>query len=349
CHPALERLAVDAEVALAPERLTASAKVEGTGLQLAALQAYLPPSLRAEPGARVLGVELAVRADPAEAGGQALALDVRRVRLARTDAEEPELGIGSVEVRVARADPEAGVFAIDVAAVRGIQAEVVQTEDGTAIGGVCLLARAEERPPEAAPVAEAAPVEAAAPRAAVAMPDVTVGRLAFEVERLRVRDARDPQRPPIDLTVALSHEEPLHLLAQDLEGLPPQRLTVRGAAAPLLGEIGLDLEAAPFAADPRLVADLRLAGFDPAALCAWVPALREQLDPEASTARELAVKATAHLRVPRGGLLAFDPRDGFGAEVDVEEFAVRAAPDAPPAFGIGRVHVEVQRIEPVTG
>src|SRR5690606_24474593 len=167
CHPALERLAVDAEVALAPERLTASAKVEGTGLQLAALQAYLPPSLRAEPGARVLGVELAVRADPAEAGGQALALDVRRVRLARTDAEEPELGIGSVEVRVARADPEAGVFAIDVAAVRGIQAEVVQTEDGTAIGGVCLLARAEERPPEAAPVAEAAPVEAAAPRAAV--------------------------------------------------------------------------------------------------------------------------------------------------------------------------------------
>jgi hypothetical protein len=169
------------------------------------------------------------------------------------------------------------------------------------------------------------------------------------LERLQVNDATSAARPPLRVALQLDHASPLVLRAGEVDGLAPWAFTLRGRVEPLIDALALDLGVTPWGAEPQLTLALRLHGVQPEGLAAWVPALRERVEVAKSEVSELAADLAVHLRLGRGGLLDFQPADGFGAEIELRDLVLQPVGGTSPSFGIEDVRVDVRRFAPRTG
>ncbi|MEZ5965389.1 MAG: DUF748 domain-containing protein [Planctomycetota bacterium] len=338
-------LAVDGSFAQDGEAVSVQMNLRGQTQHLERAQAYLPPTVQVGEGTRALDVAARLSLGPAPEGGQRLEVSVPELRVG-DGSGATSVGLRDLSLRARRLDPAGRVFDIDALAVQGVEAELEQTPAGIRIAGITLVSPPPEGPaPPPRPVTPAQAGEA--PRRAGA-PTVTVGGVDLQVERLRWRDATRAGAQPIDLSLRLQHPEPFTLLAADADDLPPVALHADLGVEPLADGIAVDLTYAPAVREPRVEVQVAARGVRPAGLAAALPGLADRIDPASSTLASLGAKLGVTLRLPTGGLSAFDPNDGFGAEVELTEVAARDAEGSVLA-GVDAVRVDVQRILPASG
>lgn len=357
--PTSGTLAVEGSVEHSDDEVVVTAQVSGDALQADRFQAYLPPSVRIEPGTRALQLTTRLALGVAAAGGTRIDVQVPSLT-ARDGVGATLFGFEDAALRIARFDPIAQVVAIDAVVVRSIEAEVARVAEGTRLFGLTLLSAvtADGRPtgsptPPPSPEAET-PAQIAPPstglggRRASSLPTVTLRQLDLDVQRLMWRDATSATAVPLVGSARLQHDAPVTLLAPDPDELPPVSLHVVAALPPIVDEVGVDLTWTPASTEPRLEVALAARGVHPEGLVAVDPTLALRIDPAHSTLAEITAKLGVGLRLPVGGLTDLDPERALGAEVELQEFLLRDAAGVVVA-GIDAVRVDVQSLAPATG
>lgn len=366
---ALDELALVGTLRPDPDDLTFEARLDVRGLRPAGLAAYFPAGLSSTLDDGRMRVDLTARFGRADAGGHRLALELSDLRLADGPAAEGSalLALERLALDVPRADADGGRFDVAEVAVEGLALPTVRRADGS----ISALGFAFD--PTASPAAPAAPPAAAAPvdeaaepesildesavarpaassaRATTPIPTVTIGKLDVGVASLGFRDLTAPDSEPLDVALRLTLPEATTLLAPETEDLAPLNLTLSGHARPIAETIALELETAPWRAEPEVALTCALAGLRGRGLTEVLPELAATLDGSGLDGGSVELAANGVLRWRRRNPLDFDTSGGFGLSADVTRLAVRAQPDGPVLYGVEGAHLDVERIRPATG
>ncbi|MEO0651622.1 MAG: DUF748 domain-containing protein, partial [Planctomycetota bacterium] len=315
-----------ADLMIHPDEVRAELALRGEVADGPGLDNLLPPGLGCELRDGRLSADILAELRAGEAGGRAVRLAVNELRIA--DGDERELlALDSLRLTAPRLDPSARTYAIDELSVAGLVGEVTLGADGsTHAAGLVLGAPA----PVDAASATSAPADPAATPAAPSVlgrreiptefDDISFTTLDVGIERLRLIDEQQgPDAVPIDLALRLTNDQPWQLLSSDPESLPPLTARLEASAAPLLGPSLLSLTLAPFAEAPRFEAELALMELSGAGLEAALPSSAAGIEAEGLTDGSFEGRLTAELEVRRRHPLDLDFRDGFGANLDLEQ------------------------------
>lgn len=348
---------IAAESAPAPDggasaRLELSLDVADGGAPLVALGSARVVASRLDAAAGVFALD--------EVALEGLTLDARRVAPDRIEvaglalvaapappAETPETA-DAAEPRGTAAAPQDAVAASAPAA--GEAPEPSGATPGTP-GGSATDAQAPPAPasaPAAVAEATAQPPAVAPTPPGSAPPRVTLEALAVGLERFTFRDETAPEAEPLVLSAALASPEPLVLCDAQPDLLAPVRLALTVRAQPVLEELSLDLSAAPFADRPRLELELAGSGLSGAGITAVLPELAQVLDGSGLAAGSFGARLRAELDVRRRGPLDLGLSEQLGAELELEDVALRAD-DGAVVAGVDAVHAVVARWSPHTG
>jgi len=352
-------LAARGELVLDPDDLSVRLALSGTGLTNGPIAPWLPPGIGIALADGVARLQLDARVAHAAEGGTSLSVHVADVALGERDAERPVAAIAAVRIDASRIDPEAGVYAVEELALEGARLDVVRTSDGGVRALGVRLAPAPEAPdavvaPEEPVTSSAEPATGAEPRRAAATrtPIVRLDRLALELAELRVTSEAHPEATPSVSSARLALREPfvLDLDALDEAAVAPKiGLDVNASVAPGIGSLALALDLDPLAEHPRVDATLAVRGIEGSGLLAFAPELAAEIDPAGMTEGTLDATLGAELSWSRRGPLDFDLGNGFGAEIELRDLALRRAPEEPIDVGVDRIEVLVRRVAPRAG
>lgn len=334
----------------------AAFRAEGTGLRPGALSPYLPPGISSAVADGRLRAEVAASVGPATDGGfrvdfAATALDWREA-----GADDPLFAFDRLALRAPRVDPRAGgEILVEEMSLTGLAAEVFRhASGGSTIGGLRFEPTAAAAP--APPADPGEPGTGAAPRpasgtAAPLPPRVRVERFEIGLARLSLdAEGREPGAPPIVASLGLAAVEPIDLFAPG-DDVAAESVVLRldGSAPSLFESARIDLSLDPFEDRPSADVTVLVSGIDGSGLAVLAPGLAGRIDAAGLDSGEFRARARAELVFPRRGPLDFTLRDGFGAELDVSECDLRAAPGGPVLAGVDELEVVLQRYSPKTG
>ncbi|HBP18315.1 MAG TPA: hypothetical protein DEA08_11050, partial [Planctomycetes bacterium] len=370
----LDRLALNATLRLSPEQAQL-----GAGLRLAKLRAgpmaeLLPPGVRIEVEDGNLTARLGADVAPVAAGGVAARAVLRE--LSWRDGERELLRVETASVAARRIDGAAGRFEVDSLRLAGVRTKVELGEAGALRAlGVSVTPPAQEPRSEGAPAeeepseepatqepaseeparAERTPEEEARAKALVArearraamrlrrsLPYLELGLLDLGLERVEVRRPR--AAPVVVKGLRLRSRSPLVLPGADVASAPPLQLHLRGAVAPLVSQISVELDARPFALEPDVEVRWDLDGLQPRGVVQSLPELEGKLIGEADQLR-LQGSLRASLRPRRREPFDFRfVQEGFGAQLGINELRVLAGEEV--LAGWDGLEVVVDAIRP---
>jgi len=350
-----ETLRVEGRVELGGGAVALNAALDARGLDGSAWERYLPAGTDVDLAAGSLRLEAEAEVGPAGEGvGHAARLAVRDVRLAEEDEDEPRFELAELALDLPRIDPAGGAIRIEELRVTGTGLAVERGADGAwrALGLRFGAAPAAPRRTGPAPLPARPATAAAAPARPTtgALPRIELGRLDLELERLRVVDATQPAgAAPLEGRLRLFAPDEQVLLDDVTDDLEPLALRVEGAFEPVVGELAVDLELAPFAPDPEVGLELTLAGLRGQGITELLPGLAAELDGSGLEAGELRARARGILHARRRGPLDFAFPRGFGFELLLEDVELVDGPGGERLAGLEALRVEALKVDPATG
>ena len=182
------------------------------------------------------------------------------------------------------------------------------------------------------------------------LPLVSIAKLHLGVRSIRVVDRSRPGSAPLVVSdLRFRNASPVALLGPDPGSNPPIALTLAASVAPLVRSVRLDLQAAPFAAEPSLVVGLALDGLRGAGLTELLPALAAGIDGRELTDGRFRLRLAATLEPGRRDPLELDLAKPFGAELSVADVELRNGEEGPVLVGLSSIHVEATKVDPATG
>jgi hypothetical protein len=334
-------LAVAGHVSVEAGVVDVAATLGGDALQLARVQAYMPPQVRLLPAAHDVATRLRVSVGAATAGGRRIDVTVPEFTVRDDASGQALLTCRDIAFRAARIDPAAAVYEIEALTAQTSGIKIVRTAAGLHLPLLMVV----DAPGSAAPPAAERPAGAAA---AAPPPRLSVAGVDLSVDGVQWQDLTQPSAALATIAVRVQHADPFVLLTPDADDEAPSRLRITAGAPPILDELTVDLQWTPAPAEPRLAVELHGKGVHADGLTAVVPQLATRLDATLSTLREVTAKAEVALRLPRAGLATFHPSDGFAAEFSARDVALRAA-DGRVCAGFGALAASIPRVLPRTG
>lgn len=356
-----ERLALLGTLRADPDAAALDARLELRGLHAGPLSRYLPPGVTDELGSGSADVRLVASWTAAESGGAA------RLELSGFDLHDaqgpPLLAFDSLRLDAPRLDAEGGVFALNDLVLMGLRGRARMDAAGTLhVLGFALAAPQAEADGVAAASAASAPTAAttkaaptttssnAAPTPGTASPSprVSLERLDLELAEFSFIDERQAGAAPLVAGLRLQNRDPLVLLDADLEALPPLRLLLTARAAPLVEQVRVELEAAPWQSPATLTVGLAVTGLRGAGLTELQPSLAAELDGAGLVDGRLSAELHVELDLRRRGA-QLDLSQGFGARMELRELALRDGAEGAVLAGLRGLEIEAPRIDPAGG
>lgn len=345
--PELVTASVGGRVLLARRTIAGEAEIEATIHSADPVAGYLPPTLRSELDEATVRTSGSASLEVLDEGGWSVRATVGETRFSESATGPTLAGVDGVELVASRIDPASDIFAVDTLAVRGAQLRVRRGDDGAwrALGFAAAPPTDEDAAP---PLPELVTPGAGGQAERVWTPTITLAQLELELASLEVDAGLGDGATPLDLSARLTNPEPLVLLDEGAEDLPPIALRVEGAAAPLVGRLDSNLRVSPYAATPHLELDWTASGLRAAGLVDLVPALGESLG-GGMVDGEFRGALVVDLEARRKGAYGFDLDAGFGGVVELTGLELRASPGGEVVAGLASLRSEVQRIAPKTG
>ncbi|MCP5023516.1 MAG: DUF748 domain-containing protein [bacterium] len=355
----LENLRVGGELWLDPADLRSHTQVSMAGLRPGALAAYLPANMAMELQDGRLDWRVQANFTARSEGGHGLSVEAQDLVFREGEAGPKLLSLPRLALNVPILDPGGHRFDIQELSLKGLELPVRVDETGRLFGlGFSLdpgvesaVAEVEEEVP--APVVDDNIHAGGTDQVIVSkaedriLPLVTLDGLDVGIERFSFVDERGGT--PFDFRLHLIQEGPMTLLAPEAIDLPPLKFKVEGAANPVVDSIELDLELAPYAAEPTFDLQVLIAGVHGDQVTRVLPALADTLDGSAWTDGQLRAHVQGQLQMLRRGPLDFDLAQGFGLELAVDDAGVRATAEGPDLLGFEELTASVQSIRPDTG
>jgi hypothetical protein len=372
---AVERLHVGGTVSTDPQRLGARIDLEIDGVRAGPLAAYLPQNVELSTRAGRLRLHAEAELAAREGGGKTARVEVKDLDWRDGEDGEPFLVLERFAVVAPQLDLPDGDVVVDEITTTGLKVHGRRASKEVFDGlGLKITLPAAPAAPSAA-VASSANVAAPAPPEPVASPPTAVSpappvdvpvapprrppqprsllvrKLDLGVDALYFEGAPvgGVAPPPVHGSLHLLSREPFELIPRDPETMAPFTLRIEGAVEPVVRSIAVDLSFAPFADTPECDVTLAIDGLDGNALPKYAPLLATKIDASAIRAGSFTAKVHGELGVQRHGPTDLDLRNGFSAELDVNDIAWRAEPDGPVLAGIEGIHVDVKSIRPTTG
>jgi hypothetical protein len=332
---ALEKLELGGTLSLAPKDWRADLRLDSSGMDATQLGSYLPSGLAADlhGGSLRLHLDAAAKANPEGGAGAHVLLD--EFAFDTGDAAQPPFKLGSLALRIARADPEKRVFAIDEISLTGVECSVRRDlEDKLHVLGLSLGAArnpatsanaepngapstpAAAQPSSAAVTRTATPVTAQsappvatgteAPRATMtpppifsmpeSFPSVSLAKLDVGIEKLTFIDEKHgPGAVPLVASVRVTTDKPTVLLGPNPGALQPLHFDVQAAVEPIVKTIDVAVEMQPYEDEPMVSLALRAHGVRGEGLTEAAPDLASRIDGRELTEGEIQAKARLRL------------------------------------------------------
>lgn len=348
-----ERIAIAGTAALGPDRARLEARTSAQSLRAGALAAYLPEGLASTlvDGSGAYSSSFEVSAHPL--GGITAELRLADVELRDAGIDRPLFALRDARIAIERADPAAHVWDVAVIAARGLEVDARRTRDGAfeALGFRAAPTREPRDEQGAATTAAREAPPRSAPR--LELPEdlsARLGALELELSRLTfVDEQQGADARPLELAGTLGLRAPFAIAGADPGHVGPLSLRVSASAAPLAREVVLDVECAPFTAEPSLALKFAARGLRGAGVTELAPSLAPFLDgsglADGVATGGLAVKLAIKKRRP----LDLDLRGGFGAHVALERCELRASDAGELLAALDGVEAAVERIDLATG
>lgn len=351
-----ERLGLAGSFRGDPDDLELEGELQLRDLRDGPLSRYLPPGIRNELRAGQADARIAASWKAAEPGGSSAKLELSGFEL--KDADTRLLAFDRLSFAAPRLDAGRGDFEIDELLLSGLAGRARVDAGGTLhVVGLALAPGPAELPQGSAldatpPVAGEVGADRAGGEAPAAPaeernnpPRVTLQRLDLEVAELALVDEQQPGGAPLVVGLRLQNRDPLFLLDAVPESLPPLRLLLTGHVQPVAGDIQVEIEATPWQAPATLVVSLDVGGLRGEGLTELRPALLETLD--GSGLREGRLSAALHVEVDarRRGPAHYDWSQGFGVRLQLDDLALRDAPEGQLLVGLKGLELDAPRID----
>jgi hypothetical protein len=356
----LDRLALSGTLRGDPDDLSLVAHLELRGLQDGPLADALPPGITNELRAGQLDATLAASWSAGERGGRAARLELSGFDL-REAGGEPLLAFESLRLEAPRLDAETGDCEVKELSLAGLRGRLRFDASGTLHAlGLALGAAAAQEEPAADTASPATAATAAAPAApvtpaAAALPErsrvplVTLERLDLELAELTIVDERAPGAAPLVLRLRLQNSEPLRLIDAVPEELPPCKLHLAGSVRPLADRVLVDLEVAPWQSPATVLVSVDLGGLRGEGLTELRPDLAATLDGSGLRDGRFTAALRAEIDARRRGPARYDWSQGFGVRVQLDELALRDAPEGQVLMGLKGLELDAPRIDAAGG
>ncbi|MEM1451054.1 MAG: DUF748 domain-containing protein [Planctomycetota bacterium] len=349
---------------LDPADLRVDLELGGERMTGEAIGPYLPPhtAIVLEDGVFAAHVRARLAQEPA--GGSTVDLTLEGVDLRERGAEDPLLAVESVRVDVPRLDPAATHYNVEEVSVAGLRVAVRRTRDGGVSACGVAVQRPAEKKVEPAPEAdeEAAPPVASGSAGPVRrpgqdleeLPFVRLARVDVEIAELEVTSEGFEDDAPFRLSSRLSLRAPYEVEIdprdEDLDDeAQPIGFDLVVDPAPGPGRVTLKTEISPFVSEPSFGARLEVTGMQGERLLRLAPELADRVDPSGVDGGSVTLDVGARLEWRRRSPFDFDLSGGFGADVVIENAAIRATPDSEIGLGVDRIVASARRITPRSG
>ncbi len=347
-------LSAKGELQLDPNDWRAKLAFGGDQLSGAAVAPYLPPGIDIDLKSGHAKGELEARYARNTEGGELLSLQLNELMLGEIGAKRPLVSLTSLQADIPRLDVAANVFNIEKIALAGAALDVVRTADG----GVSLLGVHIAPAPQGSKTPKAESPETGPGTSETVVTKVERGghlRLAhldLELAELRVTNETHPDSPPSISHAKLALRDPYEItIAPDRDDLDLSEVAfdLTAGVSPGIKSFQLGAELTPFVDCPQLDAKIAITGISGDGLLALAPELGDRLDLSGLTDGTFDASLESELAWRRRGPFDFKLKNGFGADVLLENVALRQQPKGDIALGVDVVELEIRRFVPLSG
>ena len=350
----------------------ADLNLEASGIDTEALGPYFTAGYRPVlKDARFSG-ELTARLKQHQEGGHQASLSLRNVDYRNDSGQTPLLILNSANASISRFDPNAHMVSIEELSVHGLK--IVgerKASDILSLFGFELQSKTSEakgisNPDDEAisdrsPSTEKLQADATTPtqdqdkikngrNRSRQLPLITLASLDLQLEELTFRDHKRPATGPIVFSdFRIRNEQPITLLGEDPDSNPVVNIDITGEIKPLVGFLTLKTELSPFAAQPRIQAELDVEKISVPGLCSVAPELVRAIDPNGLSNGRLSGKAELTLAFDRRDVLDFDLSKPFGLDLLVKDIEFINADSNTPIAGLEELHADIPRVDLTQG
>lgn len=350
-----DELSVDGTlVLLSPRALSLEANIRGRGISGARAAGYLPPGM--EPsmtdGTLMLRAALQARVLPDDQG-IAASCTLSELALKSAGQDSPSAAVESVLIDLARFDPSTGDTLLRHVGVKGVELDAVRRPDGAIeVPGVRIMAAPPAADtPVAPPDAGQAPAELEVLLAAAQQtpPLLALDELDIELRRITFQDQLRRAEPISLADLRVTNPAPIRLLGEKPAEHEPVQLRLTGRIDPLVDQFEVATTAALFIERPTLHVSVQATGIRGEPLARIVPEVAGLLDGGGLDGAVFATTFDAEANVRRRGPAMIDLSRGLDVSFNLQETALKTAPDGAVLAGVKSVRGEGIRIDTVGG
>jgi len=348
----LEQLSVEGTFSASSDRQGADLILQAQGLRAGRLEPYFPAGTRLTLKDGRFAARIEAEVNALDESGQKAKLAIRDVEYRDGEEGSPFLKADAIQVLVSRFDPEGKVIAVEEVSLAGLELDVRRSPDNeTRLLGLALLPTVPKPDEESAVEAvetETPALQPKAPRrAAESLPLVTLEKLDLNVAEISFKDESGPDGPSnTRANLRFYNREPIRLLGEDPEGLPPTKLGLRVQIAPGLESFLLLIDTLPFAPEPTLQIEVEAQGINGKDLMALMPGMAEKIDGRGLTDGRLHGRLEGSVNVKRRHAMDFNLSKGFGLELLLKDWEFKNGAEGKTLIGLDELLLDVARVVP---
>ena len=350
--PIADRVEISGNLFTDPARQGADLSMEVTGISARPLAGYLPAGIAPglDRGELHLGVLGLIESAPQ---GHQVTFQVRDLDLRETGAPEALLHMDRFRTFVSRLDPNA--VTVDECSIQGLEARVERADPSSlSLLGLRLCSGSEIGSPVSPGGGLGTPQPAvqtdrpaATERTRLATyPDVTVKTLDLQARKIAWIDHVLAGAAPLSIEDLRIHStSPWQMQGQSPQDSTPLHLEAAARVCPIVDDLQVHAQVAPFAEEPNLTVDVAVHGIRGSGLTQVRPDLADLLDGSKLQAGHLTGHVQAVLDVPRRNPFDYNLRRPFGLSLRLTDLQVTEGNDPSPLAGLSQLSLEIPSVD----
>ena len=176
-------------------------------------------------------------------------------------------------------------------------------------------------------------------------PLVTLDTLDLQLEEFTFRDHTRPTANPIILSdFQIQNRQPIKLLGEDPDTNPVVRIDIIGEIKPFTESLTLKTELSPFAAQPRIQAELDINQIHGSGITSVVPELTKMIDANDLSNGRLSCEAELMLSRDRRDVLDFDFSKPFGLDLFLKNIKLIDTDKDITFAGLEELHADIPKL-----
>jgi hypothetical protein len=177
------------------------------------------------------------------------------------------------------------------------------------------------------------------------LPLITLDTLDLQLEKFTLKDQTRPATSPVIFSeFRIQNKQPIKLLGEDPDTNPVVNIDIMGKIQSFTESLTLKTELSPFAAQPRIQAELNIEQINGSGITSVVPELTNVLDANGLSNGRFSCNTELMLSMDRRNVLDFDFSKPFGLDLFLRDIKFIDADKEIILAGLEELHTDIPRL-----